>query len=78
MNRNFELRRSVSHVAAAHARMVGLARDAGAPAKFAGSGGAIVGVLPDGALPRLREALAPLGCQVIVPTVAPATSSGGS
>jgi glucuronokinase len=78
MDRNFELRASVSHVAAAHARMVELAREAGAPAKFAGSGGAIVGVLPDGALAGLRAALATVGCGVIMPTVAPSTSSGGS
>ncbi len=78
MDRNFELRRSVSHVAADHARMVELARGVGVPAKFAGSGGAIVGVLPDGALARLEEALAAVGCRVIVPTVAPSTSSGSS
>jgi len=70
MDRNFELRRSVSHVAPAHARMVARARAAGAPAKFAGSGGAIVGVLPsDAVLERLRAEMDDLGCRVLVPTV---------
>jgi glucuronokinase len=70
MDRNFELRRSVSHVADGHALMVERARAAGAPAKFAGSGGAIVGVLPDAeTLARLRWEMKEIGCEVLVPTV---------
>ena len=74
MDRNFELRRSVSHVAPAHARMIERARAVGAPAKFAGSGGAIVGVLPSaGVLRRLQAEMDDLGCRVLVPTVGIAT-----
>lgn len=66
MDDNFDLRRSVCHVAPGHARMVETARAAGASAKFAGSGGAIVGVLPDdGVLAALRGRLGALGCLVL-------------
>ena len=47
------------------------ARNAGASAKFAGSGGAIVGTYEDDAqYARLAEALAAIGCTTIRPEVA--------
>jgi glucuronokinase len=51
--------------------MVMTARSAGASAKFAGSGGAIVGTYEDDAqFARLSKALADIGCQTIKPTIA--------
>ena len=51
--------------------MVMTARDAGASAKFAGSGGAIVGTYEDEAqYARLVESLAAIGCTTLRPDVA--------
>ena len=50
--------------------MVKAARTAGASAKFAGSGGAIVGTYEDDAhFARLSEALAAVGCTTIKPVI---------
>ena len=44
----------------------------GASAKFAGSGGAIVGTYTDDAMfARLEEALGAIGCRVIKPVIVP-------
>jgi glucuronokinase len=49
-----------------HARMIELAESLGAPANYAGSGGAIVGIRPAGASDdELRSAFAAEGCEVI-------------
>lgn len=50
MNRNFDLRRSLygdEGLGAINLEMVNTARSLGLPAKFAGSGGAIIGICPD-------------------------------
>ncbi len=47
MNANFDLRRSICKIASGQIQMVELARSVGASAKFAGSGGAIIGTFPD-------------------------------
>ena len=71
VNANFDLRDRIFNVAAANRRMVMTARSAGASAKFAGSGGAIVGTYEDDAqFARLTEALAAIGCTTIRPHVA--------
>jgi glucuronokinase len=50
--------------------MVKVARSAGASAKFAGSGGAIVGTYEDEAqFERLCEALAEIGCRTLKPAI---------
>ena len=50
--------------------MVEVARRCGASAKFAGSGGAIVGTYQDEAmLERLRAAMTALGSRTIIPMV---------
>lgn len=68
INRNFDIRRSICALNPLHVEMVEAARGCGLSAKFAGSGGAIVGLCPDdAALERLRAALGPLGCTVIRP-----------
>jgi len=47
MNENFDLRRTIMPIAPENLRMVEVARATGASAKFAGSGGAIVGLYKD-------------------------------
>ncbi len=67
---NFELRRSICGLPAGQIEMVECARRAGATAKFAGSGGAIVGTFPDeAAYRRLAADLGAVGCQVIRPVI---------
>jgi glucuronokinase len=67
---NFDTRRSIYNLPRWQIEMVETARRTGASAKFAGSGGAIVGTY-DGAamLEALRAGLASLGCRVIEPQV---------
>lgn len=66
VDRNFDLRRSICDLPVGQVNMVERARRAGATAKFAGSGGAIVGTYPDAeTLERLKIELKPLGCAVL-------------
>ncbi len=70
VNANFDLRDRIFNVASANRKMVMTARSVGASAKFAGSGGAIVGTYEDEAqFARLAKALAEIGCQTIKPTI---------
>ena len=70
IDENFELRRSICRLPAGQVEMVERARRAGASAKFAGSGGAIIGTYPDAAtLDRVRTELEPVGCRVITPRI---------
>ncbi len=72
MNANFDLRRSICRIAPEHEEMVRRARELGVPAKFAGSGGAIVGICPDAdTFDQLQKALKPLQCEVIRPKALP-------
>ena len=71
VNANFDLRDRIFDVAEENRRMVMTARSAGASAKFAGSGGAIVGTYDDEAhFRRLAETLSGIGCRVIKPRIA--------
>lgn len=71
VNANFDLRDRIFNVSAANRNMVMTARSAGASAKFAGSGGAIVGTYEDDAqYERLVKALAGIGCTTIKPDIA--------
>lgn len=71
MDRNFDLRRSICRLPAEHIRMVEVARQVGASAKFAGSGGAIVGVYDGEAMfERLSAELGKIGCRVLKPILA--------
>ena len=72
LDHNFDLRRSIyQEMHPGQIAMVEAARSAGASAKFAGSGGAIIGLYRDSALfERLRSALEPMGCKVFTPIVA--------
>ena len=68
VNANFDLRDRIFNVSSANRNMVMTARSTGASAKFAGSGGAIVGTYEDEAqYDALVNALAAIGCQTIRP-----------
>lgn len=68
---NFDLRDRIFHVAEENRRMVMTARSVGASAKFAGSGGAIVGTYEDDAqFAALVHALGTIGCKTFRPTIA--------
>jgi glucuronokinase len=70
IDRNFDLRQSIYRLPPAQAKMVATARGCGASAKFAGSGGAIVGTYRDEAtLLRLSDKLGRIGCRVIKPWI---------
>jgi len=67
---NFDLRRSICRLPAGQVKMVECARAAGATAKFAGSGGAIIGTYPDEAtFARLQTELSAIGCRVLRPRI---------
>ncbi len=66
IDENFDLRRSICRLPSNQVDMIERARAAGASAKFAGSGGAIIGTwLDDATFNRLAANLAPIGCKVI-------------
>jgi glucuronokinase len=70
MDRNFDARRSIYNLNPKHIRMVELAREIGASANFAGSGGSIVGVYKDEAMfARLKRAFEAENCAVIKPII---------
>ncbi len=72
MDENFNTRRGICQLAAKHVQMIEVARRAGASAKFAGSGGAIVGTYTDEAMFQcLRQDLVQIGCEVIKPILEP-------
>ncbi|WP_347246273.1 hypothetical protein, partial [Thermogutta sp.] len=61
---------SILKLAPEHIEMVERARKVGVPAKFAGSGGAIVGLCPDDAtFQKLKVEMATIHCEVIRPQV---------
>jgi len=67
---NFNLRRRIFDISENNLQMVEMARAAGASAKFAGSGGAIVGFCPEGEpYARLAFGLAGIGCMVFRPVI---------
>ncbi len=67
---NYDLRRQICKLHPGHAEMVERARNAGATAKFAGSGGAIIGTVRNNSvLQRLTTELATIGCRVIRPVI---------
>ena len=71
MDRNFELRRSIQTISPANQEMIAAARACGASAKYAGSGGSIIGDYRDEAqLSDLKRALEKIGAVVLKPIVA--------
>lgn len=73
MDENFNIRRSLfRNMLPRQLEMVEQARSIGASAKFAGSGGAIIGACEgEEMFARLTAVLAPLGCAVVRPQVLP-------
>jgi glucuronokinase len=70
MDTNFDTRRSIYQLPAGQVEMIDVARKVGASAKFAGSGGAIVGSYRDEAMFNdLRQSLGAIGCVVIKPQI---------
>jgi glucuronokinase len=71
VNANFDLRDRIFNVAEENRRMVLEARKCGASAKFAGSGGAIVGTYEDESqFAALCETLGAIGCRTVKPKIA--------
>ncbi|MFO7938044.1 MAG: GHMP kinase [Kiritimatiellia bacterium] len=70
INYNFDLRDKIFSVSEVNHAMVMDARRTGCSAKFAGSGGAIVGTYDDEKqFRRLTDAMKALGCQIIKPVI---------
>lgn len=67
---NFDLRARIMNISPGHLQMVQIARECGASAHFAGSGGAIIGTYPDAeAYQCLQRELSHIGCRVIQPRI---------
>lgn len=70
INENFDTRRTIYNLPRWQIQMVETARACGASAKFAGSGGAIVGTYRDEAMfERVCARMAEIGCRTIKPLV---------
>jgi len=68
MNANFDLRRSIMTLKPGQIAMVEAARKLGAPCKFAGSGGAVVGLYSsEKQYAALRDTYRALGCRILKP-----------
>jgi len=71
IDENFDTRRSIYKLPAWQINMVDTARSCGASAKFAGSGGAVIGVYRDEAMfNEIYDRMAAIGSQAIKPMVA--------
>lgn len=67
MERNLELRRSLYELDERHLELADVAHRTGSAVNYAGSGGAIVGLVRDDAkLDELRAGLGELGCELVV------------
>lgn len=72
VNENFDLRKRIARLPGWQSEMVYAARECGASAKFAGSGGAIVGIYENGEmLDRLTKRLAEMNVRVFTPEIYP-------
>lgn len=70
MDENFDLRSAIMDISERSGQMVAGARRCGVPAKFTGSGGAVIGICEDDdVFGRLVDELEPLGARVIRPRV---------
>jgi glucuronokinase len=70
INENFDLRSTIMNITKSNTEMVRTARKCGASAKFAGSGGSIIGVYDDEEMwARVEKELAKLGAKVIKPLI---------
>lgn len=70
MNANFDLRSSLYQLRQSDLDLVECGRSVGASAKFAGSGGAVIGTFKDEQmLEKLKKAYADIGAEVLVPRI---------
>ncbi len=70
MDENFDLRSQIMKISESNMEMVLIARSCGASAKFAGSGGSIIGMYEDEEMyTRLSSELKRIGAKVIKPTI---------
>jgi glucuronokinase len=70
MDENFDLRSGIMEISEVSRKMIDRARALGVPAKFTGSGGAIIGICRDDeTFIRIRETMEPLGVVVVRPRV---------
>jgi glucuronokinase len=67
MTANVRARARMVELDPRHVRMIELAESLGAPANYAGSGGAIVGLTPPEGPDALQAAFSEEGCEVIEP-----------
>jgi len=73
INRNFDLRASITSISEQNWQLVNTARNASASAKFCGSGGAVVGICEDKTVfKQLRKEYAKIGAEIVRPKIAPA------
>jgi glucuronokinase len=79
MDENFDTRRRIYTLPPWQVAMVETARACGATAKFAGSGGAILGTYADEAMfERVKQALAGIGSRTFKPIITAADGNGGT
>lgn len=79
VDRNFEARAEVYPPSAVDAELVRLARAAGTVAKLCGSGGAVLGVIPESsAWPRIEASYAAAGFGIARASVAPPVAEGAA
>ena len=72
MDENFDTRRTIYNLPPWQSGMVEMARSCGVSAKFAGSGGAVVGIYQgEKMLQALRGAMEEIGCRVVLPQIVP-------
>jgi glucuronokinase len=69
LDASFDEREALLALDPRHVAMVHAAREAGASANYAGSGGAIVGTLPAAGPELVARALTSLGCEMIAPGI---------
>ncbi len=70
IDENYDLRDSICDLSPSHVEMIQTARSTGASAKYAGSGGAIIGTYESAErFDELKSALQQIGCQVIRPRI---------
>ena len=79
MDRNFDIRSGLSRLDPRNIEMIEMARSRGVSAKFAGSGGAIVGICEsDETFRGLQKDFRTIGCTVIRPGVSESIDSQGA
>jgi galactokinase/mevalonate kinase-like predicted kinase len=70
MNENFDLRADLTNLDPSNMQMIETARKLGVSAKFAGSGGAVIGICRDKEiLKQLKEKFSEIGCLVVKPVI---------